>query len=158
MRGFFYSRKTNNNSGTDRLRVERFSYVREAAVGELSYAPVDQRKNGEVDTREKLILECGFVSAGDTLTELNLSSAYECFRVRLERQDVRVKIDAGADKSAVNFCGAGADEGGSGIDADSNKGKVPGIVINAECGTILPINIGQIKIGGVEGGVDTGLG
>jgi len=99
-------------------------------------------KNGEIRSGEKLILECGRIGACHSLTDFDFASACEDFSVWLQGKYVRMEVYARTDESAVNFCRARTNERGTSIYTDSYKWQVPGIVINAECRAVLPINVG----------------
>ena len=96
------SGKAKDEADAESLGMERAVEGAEAAVGELDDAPVEARKDGDIDAGEELVFELGV--AGLVGAIVVVADTGERLQVRHGRQDVGMERDARADLTAAQGC------------------------------------------------------
>src|SRR5579884_600581 len=97
-------RQAQHDTCAESSGVEGLVHAGEPAVRKLGNTPVNMRKDGQIASGYYLIFKYIFVGASYALPNLHISSANQCFYVRLEWNDMRTHLSTRAYESAINLC------------------------------------------------------
>ena len=128
----------------------------DAAVSNVDDAPVEVGEDGGVEASDDLVVEV--CAGGASAAGVIAGDSDESFDIRVERDDVRLEGDAGADSSGVVVEAVAADEGAAEVAADvDDAGGITALFIDSDEPTVTPVSARIAERGSGACGVDADL-